>query len=94
MHIRRLRCSFCRKSEDQVSKLVAGPRVYICDECVAVATRIMQAPSSPPVRRSRIRRLRDLLHRVFREAGGTRLLFAAEPQAVGHHNKLENEPWR
>jgi ATP-dependent protease Clp ATPase subunit len=36
-----LKCSFCRKSEDQVQKLVAGPDVYICDECVAVASRIM-----------------------------------------------------
>jgi ATP-dependent Clp protease ATP-binding subunit ClpX len=29
-----LKCSFCRKTEDEVSKLVAGPDVYICDECV------------------------------------------------------------
>jgi ATP-dependent protease Clp ATPase subunit len=28
-------CSFCRKSDGQVKKLVAGPAVYICDECVA-----------------------------------------------------------
>jgi ATP-dependent protease Clp ATPase subunit len=41
--LRRLRCSFCRKSADEVSKLVAGPRVYICDECVAAASRIMAA---------------------------------------------------
>ena len=39
---RKLRCSFCRKSEDEVEKLVAGPRVYICDECVALADRIMK----------------------------------------------------
>jgi ATP-dependent protease Clp ATPase subunit len=70
MHIRRLRCSFCQKTEDQVAKLVAGPRVYICNECVAVATRIMQAPSGPPVRRSRGERLRDRLHRVLQ--GGRR----------------------
>jgi len=38
-----LRCSFCGKSEDKVQKLVAGPHVYICDECVGVAARIMQA---------------------------------------------------
>lgn len=44
--LRRLRCSFCRKSEREVSKLVAGPRAYICDDCVAVANRIMEA--SPP----------------------------------------------
>jgi ATP-dependent protease Clp ATPase subunit len=38
-----LRCSFCGKSEAEVHKLVAGPQVYICDECVGVAARLMQA---------------------------------------------------
>jgi ATP-dependent Clp protease ATP-binding subunit ClpX len=37
----RLACSFCGKSAAEVSKLVAGPRVYICDTCVATASRIM-----------------------------------------------------
>ena len=37
-----LHCSFCRKSEREVAKLAAGPDVYICDECVAVASRIMR----------------------------------------------------
>jgi len=36
-----LRCSFCQKSEDEVEKLVAGPDAYICNECVAIAARIM-----------------------------------------------------
>jgi hypothetical protein len=36
-----LRCSFCRKSENEVEKLVAGPQVYICNECVAIAARLM-----------------------------------------------------
>ena len=47
---RLLRCSFCRKSEAEVSKLVAGPRAYICDDCVAVANRIMESHnnSQPP----------------------------------------------
>ena len=39
---RQLRCSFCRKSQDEVLKLVAGPRVYICDACVAIASRMME----------------------------------------------------
>ena len=29
-----LTCSFCRKRQDEVRKLIAGPTVYICDECV------------------------------------------------------------
>lgn len=32
--IRQLRCSFCGKTEDQVKKLIEGPGVYICNECV------------------------------------------------------------
>ncbi len=39
---KQLRCSFCRRKEAEVSKLVAGPRVYICDGCVALASRLME----------------------------------------------------
>ncbi|HPE45001.1 MAG TPA: ClpX C4-type zinc finger protein, partial [Deltaproteobacteria bacterium] len=31
-----LRCSFCGKSQEEVRKLIAGPDVYICDECIAL----------------------------------------------------------
>jgi len=51
-----LRCSFCRRHEDQVAKLVAGPRVYICDRCVAIATEIMNAPVNPDQRAAAGRR--------------------------------------
>jgi len=40
----RLACSFCGKSATEVSKLVAGPKVYICDVCVATASRLMSDP--------------------------------------------------
>ena len=43
-------CSFCGKDEATVSKLVAGPSVYICDECVALAARIMQSDGSSQAR--------------------------------------------
>ena len=36
-----LRCSFCAKDQHQVRKLVAGPGVYICDECVDLCTDIV-----------------------------------------------------
>ncbi|TFG64502.1 MAG: ATP-dependent Clp protease ATP-binding subunit ClpX [Nitrospirales bacterium] len=36
-----LRCSFCGKSRDQVRKLIAGPTVYICDECVGLCNEII-----------------------------------------------------
>ncbi len=38
---RQLQCSFCGKSQDQVKRLIAGPNVYICDECVALCNEII-----------------------------------------------------
>lgn len=37
-----LHCSFCGKSQHEVRKLIAGPTVYICDECVELCTDIIQ----------------------------------------------------
>ena len=37
-----LKCSFCGKSQEQVRKLVAGPGVYICDECIDLCTEIVE----------------------------------------------------
>ena len=38
-----VRCSFCGKSQDSVKKIVAGPGVFICDECVDLCTSIIEA---------------------------------------------------
>ena len=35
------RCSFCAKSQEEVKKLIAGPTVYICDECIELCNEIM-----------------------------------------------------
>ncbi len=37
----KLNCSFCSKSQDDVKKLVAGPGVYICDECITLCSDIL-----------------------------------------------------
>ena len=37
-----LKCSFCGKSQKQVKKLIAGPGVYICDECIDLCNEIME----------------------------------------------------
>jgi len=37
-----LKCSFCGKHQDQVKKLVAGPGVYICDECIELCNEIIE----------------------------------------------------
>ena len=38
---KQLRCSFCGKPQDQVRRLVAGPNVYICDECIELCQEII-----------------------------------------------------
>ena len=37
-----LHCSFCSKSQHEVRKLIAGPHVYVCDECVAFCNDILE----------------------------------------------------
>ncbi|TAM90343.1 MAG: ATP-dependent Clp protease ATP-binding subunit ClpX, partial [Jatrophihabitans sp.] len=37
-----LKCSFCGKSQKQVKKLIAGPMVYICDECIDLCNEIIE----------------------------------------------------
>src|SRR5690625_2278813 len=37
-----LKCSFCGKSQKQVKKLIAGPGVYICDECIDLCNEILE----------------------------------------------------
>jgi hypothetical protein len=37
-----LYCSFCAKSQHEVQKLIAGPAVFICDECVALCVAIVE----------------------------------------------------
>ena len=54
-----LKCSFCGKSQEQVRKLIAGPGVYICDECVELCNEILDeelfdtnsAPPTPQAKR-------------------------------------------
>jgi ATP-dependent Clp protease ATP-binding subunit ClpX len=37
-----LRCSFCGKGQDEVRKLIAGPGVYICDQCIKICVEILE----------------------------------------------------
>jgi ATP-dependent Clp protease ATP-binding subunit ClpX len=39
---KQLRCSFCSKTQEQVRRLVAGPNVYICDECILLCSQIIE----------------------------------------------------
>ena len=46
-----LTCSFCGKSQDQVRKLIAGPKVFICDECIDLCNDILAEKCDPRSRR-------------------------------------------
>ncbi|HBN85327.1 MAG TPA: ATP-dependent Clp protease ATP-binding subunit ClpX, partial [Clostridiales bacterium] len=38
---KRMKCSFCGKTQDEVRKLIQGPGVYICDECIELCSEII-----------------------------------------------------
>jgi ATP-dependent protease Clp ATPase subunit len=64
-----LSCSFCRKSQRQVTKLIAGPGVYICDGCVSRAHAVLTEPApaaAPPI---------DAIQQVSDEAGAEQCSF-------------------
>jgi hypothetical protein len=44
-------CSFCGKKNTEVAKLIAGPGVYICDECVGLCQQLMDVREAPDVAR-------------------------------------------
>ena len=47
-----LKCSFCGKTQQQVKKLIAGPGVYICDECIDLCNEIIEEELSEPTETS------------------------------------------
>ena len=50
-----LRCSFCSKSQSEVHKLIAGPHVYICDECIEICTDIIDEETSVAEREGQLK---------------------------------------
>ncbi len=42
-----LRCSFCGKTGSEVGKLIAGPGVYICNDCVGLCNEILEEEQTP-----------------------------------------------
>ena len=37
-----IRCSFCGKTQEEAQRIIAGPGVYICDECIKICTSIIE----------------------------------------------------
>lgn len=55
---RNLICTFCERPESQVAKLIAGPDVFVCDACVALAEQALKT-DLPPARRSSLALARE-----------------------------------
>lgn len=55
-----LHCSFCGKSQHDVEKLIAGPAVFICSECVAECNKWIAAPPDALTPKSRAHSIQDL----------------------------------
>lgn len=74
---RHLRCSFCGKKETEVTKLVAGPKVYICDGCIEIAKQIVddsQGNHQPPrVQPSVWRKLLARVRQIWRGRDAQRI---------------------
>ncbi len=43
-----LKCSFCAKTQHQVIKLIAGPGVYICDQCIDLCNQVIEEEVGKP----------------------------------------------
>ncbi|MDR1333937.1 MAG: ATP-dependent Clp protease ATP-binding subunit ClpX [Holosporaceae bacterium] len=48
-----LRCSFCGKTQHEVKKLIVGPTVYICNECIELCAGIISEPYSAPITKNK-----------------------------------------
>ena len=92
-----LYCSFCGKSQHEVKKLIAGPSVFICDECIELCNDIIrdevpadgaQARSRrSPTCRSRARSRRSLDQYVIGQEAAKRTLSVA---VYNHYKRLKH----
>lgn len=59
-------CSFCGKSQEQVDLLIAGPSVFICNECVDICNRII-SKEIPPLTQEQVEKLLNLTEEEIEE---------------------------
>src|ERR1044072_6865377 len=87
-----LLCSFCGKSQRQVKKLIAGPGVYICDECIDLCNEIIDeeltAPPTLPLENTpKPREIYDVLNEyVVGQDGAKRALSVA---VYNHYKRVQ-----
>jgi len=85
-------CSFCGKSQNEVKKLIAGPAVYICDECIQLCSEIIEEESEKDARETEINMIpREIKKRldeyVIEQDGAKRVLSVA---VYNHYKRLDS----
>ncbi len=93
---KQLRCSFCGKTQDQVRRLVAGPGVYICDECISLCNDIiseefaMSVTPDVPERIEELPKPREIMDRLSEYVIGQEKAKKDLSVAVYNHYKRIN----
>ena len=73
-----LKCSFCGKSEDEVNQLIAGPGVYICDECIEFCSSLLDPEPITVPKRGRKKKEEEERLRQERAAEKERIRYIRE----------------
>lgn len=91
-----LRCSFCGKSQEDVEKIVAGPSVYICNECIELCNDIIEderrkeRPEEAPASLLKPKQIKQILDQyVIGQDSAKRTLSVA---VYNHYKKINNPP--
>ncbi|MDR1605352.1 MAG: ATP-dependent Clp protease ATP-binding subunit ClpX [Gracilibacteraceae bacterium] len=88
-----MKCSFCGKPQEQVKKLVAGPGVYICEECIALCVDIVEEEMQKEVTRPQLHRVpkpREIKEVLDQYVVGQELAKKSLSVAVYNHYKRIN----
>jgi ATP-dependent Clp protease ATP-binding subunit ClpX len=85
-------CSFCGKNQNEVKKLIAGPAVYICDECIQLCGEIIEEENEKDARGSEIhlipREIKDVLDDYVIEQDNAKKILSVA--VYNHYKRLES----
>ena len=94
---KQLKCSFCGKPQTQVNRLVAGPGVYICDDCIHICMDILneniqdegeQAATAKPYRLPKPKEITDILSEYVIEQDQAKKALAVA--VYNHYKRINN----
>jgi DNA-binding CsgD family transcriptional regulator len=87
------RCSFCGKGQDQVHKLVAGPGVFICDQCIRLCNEVLESDASTKPWNEREGATADLLLNLLRRDASDHKLTDTQRQGAVDELRANHVTW-